>query len=152
MALPVRFSLINSIYNDFLYSPIGEEQSGITLSVMSALVRLELDPWHEAGRLATLPEAAAVDNFAETITQVSPDRWKRPEALAIAKRLIRLLPTPQRSFTALKAPGRPRWAARDYAILAACLALLLTAIVAVGRSSPPNPDARDPAASDQHRS
>ena len=43
MALPVRFSLLHSDLNDFLFAAVGEEQNGVTLSVVSGLIRLGLD-------------------------------------------------------------------------------------------------------------
>jgi hypothetical protein len=55
MALPVPFSLLHSDLNDFLFASIGEEQNGVTLSVVSALTRLGVDPWEEAARLTPCP-------------------------------------------------------------------------------------------------
>jgi hypothetical protein len=48
MALPARFSLLHSDLNNFLFASVGEEQNGVTLSVVSGLTRLGLDPWEEA--------------------------------------------------------------------------------------------------------
>jgi hypothetical protein len=39
MTLPVRFSLLHSDLNDFLLASVGEEQNGVTLSVVSATRR-----------------------------------------------------------------------------------------------------------------
>jgi hypothetical protein len=38
-------------YNDFLFAPIGEQANGMQLSVLSALARMNVDPWEEAARL-----------------------------------------------------------------------------------------------------
>jgi hypothetical protein len=38
MTLPVRFSLLHSDLNDFFFASVGEEQNGVTLSVVSATV------------------------------------------------------------------------------------------------------------------
>jgi hypothetical protein len=54
MALPERFSLLHSDLNGFLFAPIGKEESGVPLSVLSALTRLDLDPWAEGARLTIL--------------------------------------------------------------------------------------------------
>jgi hypothetical protein len=43
------FSLEHSDLNGFLFSAIGREPSGVTLSVVSFLARLDVDPWREAG-------------------------------------------------------------------------------------------------------
>ena len=55
MAMPARFSLLNASFDDFLFASIGEEASGMPLSVASVLARLGIDPWFEAGHLARLP-------------------------------------------------------------------------------------------------
>jgi hypothetical protein len=41
------------------YAPIAEESNGMLLSVLSALARLNVDPWDEASRLARSPRGAA---------------------------------------------------------------------------------------------
>jgi hypothetical protein len=47
-------SVQNSEFADFLYAPIGEEENGMLLTVLSALARIGLDPWQEAGCLTRL--------------------------------------------------------------------------------------------------
>ena len=37
-----------SEFDSFLCAPIGEERNGMLLSVLSALARLDVDPWQEA--------------------------------------------------------------------------------------------------------
>jgi hypothetical protein len=44
-----------SEFDDFLYAPIVEGGNGMVLSVLSALARVNVDPWDEAARLARLP-------------------------------------------------------------------------------------------------
>ena len=93
MTLPAHFALLNSAYNDFLFAPIGEEANNGTLTVLSALTRLELDPWEEAARLAALPEAAARDALARLIQRIPGELRSPAEAAAVAARLIASLPT-----------------------------------------------------------
>lgn len=57
-------SPIDEALDSFLLEPVGVEETGMTLSVLSALARLGLDPWVEAGRLAALPKKAAVAAIA----------------------------------------------------------------------------------------
>lgn len=64
----------------------------MALSVLSALARLGMDPWQEAGRLATLPRSAAVDALAKIIAGMPASRWPLPDATSIAARLVTLLP------------------------------------------------------------
>jgi hypothetical protein len=47
----------SSQYDVFLFVEVGEQENGMTMSMASALIRLGLDPWDEAARLATLPNA-----------------------------------------------------------------------------------------------
>ena len=76
MALAARFSQLDTSLNDFLFATIGEEQSGMRLSVASALARRGFDPWTEAIRLAGLPRAKASEALAAliacTVQIVSP--------------------------------------------------------------------------------
>jgi hypothetical protein len=37
-----------SEYDDFLFASMGEDRNGLPLSVLSALARLDVDPWEEA--------------------------------------------------------------------------------------------------------
>lgn len=79
-------------FNNFLYAAIGAEGNGSVLSVLSAMARMNLDPWREAATLAGLPARAAVKRLAALIAALpgSPPRQEEPEA--IAERLVKLLP------------------------------------------------------------
>lgn len=52
----VSVSFFGSEFNDFLYAPIGGAGNEMPLSVLSALARLNLDPWKEAAELSDLPK------------------------------------------------------------------------------------------------
>ena len=92
MALRAEFSLIHSELNGFLYAPIGDEDSGTELTVLSALARLALDPWGEAARLSTLPKDIAAAALASLIARLPRGRWAPSDVPAIAARLVQLLP------------------------------------------------------------
>jgi hypothetical protein len=92
MALPARFSLLNARFDEFLFASIGEEASGMPLSVASVLARLGTDPWTEAGRLARLPRAKATEALSAMIAQVPMPSWKPSDVPAIVARLMALLP------------------------------------------------------------
>jgi hypothetical protein len=91
-----------SEFDDFLYAPIVEDSRGMSVSVISALARLELDPWEEAAELAQLPNAIAVEKMASLIAVLPDCSASLADAPAIAARLIDLLPRPTR----LKSPSR----------------------------------------------
>lgn len=128
MALPVRFSLLHSDLNDFLFAAVGEQQNGMPLNVVSGLTRLGLDPWEEAARLTALPRAAA-EKLAPIIARLPFNRSQSSDNLAISRQLVELLPEQQRAAS----PGRePTDAKRkrfmQAMILLACLALGMTVL------------------------
>ncbi len=62
------------------------------LSVLSALARLNLDPWQEAAELARLPGTVAMQRLTLLIAEL-PDVQSAPsDAGTIAARLVALLP------------------------------------------------------------
>jgi hypothetical protein len=79
-------------FEAFLFASVGEEVNGLPLSVLSALTRLDLDPWDEAARLARLTREAAADQLARMIARLSDRRWSIPEARRISDGLIKRLP------------------------------------------------------------
>jgi hypothetical protein len=94
MALPERFSLLHSDLNGFLFAPIGNEESGVPLSVLSALTRLDLDPWAEGARLTNLPKEAAARALTALIARLPADRRSPSAVHEVAARLVELLPQP----------------------------------------------------------
>ena len=81
-----------SQYDDFLFASICEEANGMRLSVLSALARMNVDPWDEATRLAAMPKAVAERTLVSILDLVSGRRWNPSEAKVVAARLVRLLP------------------------------------------------------------
>ena len=81
-----------SRYDDFLFASICEEANGMRLSVLSALARMNVDPWDEAARLAAMPKAVAERTLVSILDLVSGRRWNPSEAGVVAARLVRLLP------------------------------------------------------------
>jgi hypothetical protein len=109
MALPARFSLLNSELNGFLFASMGQEKSGASLTVLSALTRLDVDPWAEGARLANLPKEAAARALATLIARFPADYWSASEVTEIAKRLVELLPKPASAFVPANAARVGRW-------------------------------------------
>lgn len=62
------------------------------LSVLSALARLDVDPWQEAATLAGLPVPTAIERLASLITTLPHESSGNPDCGTIAARLIALLP------------------------------------------------------------
>jgi hypothetical protein len=76
----------------FLFATVGEEIDGIPLSVVSALVRLGLDPWEEAGRLSVLSRHEAAEQLARLIAETPGCSRPLVEARDVARPLVVLLP------------------------------------------------------------
>ena|ERR1700733_8557419 len=96
------FSL-GSEFDEFLLAPIGDDNNGMQLSVLSALARLDVDPWEEAAALGRLPRGAATSKLAALIAALPAGPSARPDPRTIASRLIPLLPRP----VASEVPPRP---------------------------------------------
>jgi hypothetical protein len=85
-------SPLGSEFDSFLFAPIGEDRNGMLLSVLSALARLDVDPWQEADELARLPRDAATQRLALLIAALPGGPTTHPDLGTIADRLIALLP------------------------------------------------------------
>jgi hypothetical protein len=94
---------LGSEFNDFLFAPIGEDSNGMRLSVLSALARLDIDPWQEAAKLARLPVKAATERLSSLIGALPDWPSMHRDTGTIAASLIGLLPRRSGSAT----PARP---------------------------------------------
>lgn len=92
MTLRPEYSLGHSEFNEFLFAFVGEDSSGQQLTVLSALSRIGLDPWHEAARLSEMPMGAATDALAAAIGTLPGGDWKASDLQSIALRLVNCLP------------------------------------------------------------
>jgi hypothetical protein len=101
----ISVSFFRSEFNDFLYAPIGADRNEMPLSVLSALTRLNLDPWKEAAELSELPKGAARQRLAALIARLPGGRWASADSEAIADRLIELLPRHGLSKVSLASKG-----------------------------------------------
>ena len=85
-------SFFRSEFDDFLYAAIGADRNEMPLSVLSALTRLDLDPWQEAAELCELPKDKAAARLETLIARLPGPRLTQAELRAIADRLTALLP------------------------------------------------------------
>jgi hypothetical protein len=99
MSPAVSTFFVSTEFNDFLYAPIGAEDNTMTLSVLSALSRLNVDPWAEAARLSALPKDMAAQRLASLIARLPRGQWAQSDCAPIANRLIEFLPHGARSKT-----------------------------------------------------
>jgi hypothetical protein len=134
MSRSVAAAQLGSEFNAFLFAPVGDERNGMTLTVLSALARLDVDPWQEASELARMPRAAANQRLTSLVAALpdTPSTWSQPDT--IADRLIALLPRRDNASVAARAKllgagavPNSRSVARLYAINLLLLAGMLCA-------------------------
>ncbi|HYD67114.1 hypothetical protein [Azospirillum sp.] len=92
MPLRPEYTLHQSDLAEFLSAPLWMEKNGSSLSVLSALARLDIDPWAEAARLAALPRDAAAAALAVILRRLPAQQPDAPDAVTTADRLVKLLP------------------------------------------------------------
>jgi hypothetical protein len=85
---------IDGVFDAFLFAPVGDETNGMALSVLSALARLDIDPWADAARLSRLPKDSAIVALGQSIARLPLGKWQPADITAIATRLVELLPKP----------------------------------------------------------
>lgn len=83
-------------FDEFLYAPVAGESEPMPLSVLSALARLNLDPWAEATDLSNMPRETAVRRLADLIARLPAMQANKLDCAATARRLVALLPHPAR--------------------------------------------------------
>jgi hypothetical protein len=91
----ISHARLGSEFERFLYAPIGQDNNGMPLSVLSALARQDVDPWDEAARLAQLPEEKAVTHLVSLLGAFPHAQLACPDPASTATRLITLLPRPR---------------------------------------------------------
>lgn len=88
-------------FEPFLYAFVGDDRTGAAVTVLSALARLNLDPWIEAAELASLGQAAAEARLAAALSRLRDVPRLGSDAAAVARDLTPLLP----ARTARRAPA-----------------------------------------------
>ena len=79
-------------FDGFLYAAVGEDRGGNTVSVLSTLARLGLDPWDEAAGLAELPRSEARSRLERLLAGFGDVPALRQDQGKIIPRLVDLLP------------------------------------------------------------
>jgi hypothetical protein len=84
------------------------------LSVLSALARMDVDPWEEATRLAAMPKAIAERALVSILDRVLGKHRNPSETAVIATRLAQLLPQRSESVTIVPTGAARVGAQRTY--------------------------------------
>lgn len=86
-------------FEPFLHAPLGEDRRGSSVTVLSMLARLGVDPWSEASELSRLPAAAARQRLEALMTRFHDVPTPDPDRSRIVSGLLALLP--RRATTAI---------------------------------------------------
>jgi hypothetical protein len=86
------FALRDSSLNAFLFSDVGTEANGSSLTMLSLLARLGKDPWDEAAAWSRKPKDAAIRSLTDSISRMPPNQQVFDNARLTAARLVALLP------------------------------------------------------------
>lgn len=105
MTSTVSPSCVPSEFNEFLYSPIGEDKNGLLVTVLSAFARQNIDPWQEAADLDGLPRDTAVQKLTSIIAALPSHQPMLGDPTPTAVRLIALLPRRAASDKPAQQPG-----------------------------------------------
>ncbi len=124
MTARTPYDTLSHEFDGFLFAPIGAERNGMSLSVISALTRLNIDPWGEAALLAKLSKEKAIDALAPIIARVPAGEWTAVDIPAIARRLVDALPRHDEVIAPSVAPVPFSGEARSRAIYLAFLVIL----------------------------
>lgn len=138
MTAAASVSFFKPELGDFLYALIGADRNEMPLTVLSALCRLDVDPWKEAAELCELPRHTAGQRLASLIARLPGGRWPHADAMAIADRLIELLPHRSRSKmqSTEKTHGLQQMTSSPVVLICATLGLAVLIIAAsYGRST-----------------
>jgi hypothetical protein len=113
IAKPGSVFIARSEFDAFLFAPVGEDANARELSVLSALARIDVDPWLEAASLARLPLQAATDRLASLLALAPAGLAQDTDPDVIARRVIALLPRKGGLKIAPHSPAGPGSAKRD---------------------------------------
>jgi hypothetical protein len=135
---PAIALLIGPEFDEFLCAPIGADRNGTGLSVLSALARLNVDPWQEATSLARMPREAAVVRLTALIDAL-PNEGTIGISTTIAGDLLALLPRGNslnvRSSVSLFEPAGPR----QILMALSAFAIMTLIVFAISAADPGGP-------------
>jgi hypothetical protein len=133
-------SALGSEYDAFLFAPIGWDQNEMALSVVSALARLDIDPWREAAKLARLSQAAAASRLAGLLADLPTGTPARLDPDGSPARLVALLPRGHASQSPASRIVRDTTTVPNYRVIAFIIfAVFIFSVQYVMAGRPPPP-------------
>jgi hypothetical protein len=143
-------------FDVFLFSPVGEDRNGMSVSVLSTFARRNIDPWRTADEMARQPVDEAAKRLSKMIETIAGGPLSDGPRQLTAIQLIELLShngfaTPESSRTALPV-GNAALATPKLALTLLLIALVWMAVAQGVISVQPSPKANDraTAASEAH--
>ncbi|WP_416540074.1 hypothetical protein [Phaeobacter sp. JH20_04] len=88
-------------FDRFLQAFVGEDRNGNAVTVLSALARLELEPWEEAAALAALEKEVAGSRLEMLLSQFRDVPALKQDSGTLARKLTRLLPKHRKRLMAV---------------------------------------------------
>ncbi|MDO6756122.1 hypothetical protein [Phaeobacter inhibens] len=82
----------NPEFDRFLQASVGEDRNGNTVTVLSTLARLDLEPWDEAAALSALGQEAAGSRLEKLLSRFRDVPALRQQHGHVARKLTSLLP------------------------------------------------------------
>jgi len=80
--------------NDFLFSPVANDENGMHVTMLSALARSGVDPWDEAASLAALSQESATQKVVQMLGGVPNGPSPGDQTTSLAARLVAQLHSP----------------------------------------------------------
>lgn len=130
--MPLRsgFGPAHPEFEPFLLAEIGDDHTGLPLTVQSALARLDLDPQSEAVRIYEQSREAAVRTLTDLIDALPEGSWTKLDARELATDLLTLMPHGRRRQAESMANGPPPRTAPRMTIPRLLICVAFAALVA----------------------
>lgn len=122
-------------FDRFLQAFVGEDRNGNAVTVLSALARLELEPWEEAAALAALEKEAAGSRLEMLLSQFRDVPALKQDYGSVARKLTRLLPKRRKRLTAVS-DGAENGPANLSGLIWAALAILFLILQLIFAGTP----------------
>jgi len=135
-------SALGSEFDAFLFAPIGWDRNEMALSVVSALARVDIDPWQEAAKLARLSQTAAASRLAGLLADLPDGTLAQLDPDGSAARLVALLPRGRATESPAARIDRTTITVPNYRVIVFIVfAVLMFSVQYVMAGRPPPPTA-----------
>lgn len=126
---------LDTRFDHFLQTPVGDDQKGTSVTVLSMLARLGVDPWREASDLAALPKGSAWERLDGLMARFTDVPSLIAERADVVTRLVASLPNGKLNANGSNASDSvsSKTSTRIYLILAVSFLLVHVIILMSGQ-------------------